>query len=140
MPRLMFDTNIISYTLKHPATPLAERYRSIPKSESRVSTIVEAELLYGVARLPEAAHLPALVAAALSSLEIVPWDSQCARAHADFRNRLQKLGRSMNFADSMIAAHALALNLVLVTNDFAFTNIPGLPTESWAIEPGHAYK
>lgn len=136
----MFDTNIISYTLKHPATPFAERYRSIPKFESCISTVVKAELLYGVARRPTEAHLPALVAAALSSLQIVSWDSHCARAHADFRNRLQKLGRCMTFADSMIAAHALALNLVLVTNDFAFTNIPGLLTESWAIEPGYAYK
>jgi len=136
----MFDTNIISYTMKHPATSLAERYRLTPTSDSQVSTVVEAELRYGVARLPKEAKLHGLVDAALSSLNIAPWDSACARAHAAFRVQLQKLRRSMTYADSMIAAHAVALNLILVTNDFVFEDVPGLDVEFWAIEPGHSYR
>ena len=45
----------------------------------------------------------------------------------------------MTYADSMIGAHAIALDLVLVTNDFVFEDVPGLHAEFWAIEPGHAY-
>ena len=140
MPRFMFDTNIISYTMKHPATLLAERYRGTPTSDSLISSVVEAELRYGAARLSKEAKLHSLVEAALSSLVVVPWDSDCARSHAVFRTRLQKSRRSMTYADTMIAAHAIALDLVLVTNDFVFEDVPGLRAEFWAIEPGHGYR
>jgi tRNA(fMet)-specific endonuclease VapC len=140
MLRFMFDTNIISYTMKHPATPLAERYRSTPSSEVLISSVVEAELRYGAARLPKDAKLHGLLEAALSSLTVDPWDSDCAHAHAAFRVTLQKIGRTMTYADSMIAAHAVARDLILVTNDSVFKEVPGLSGEFWAIEPGHAYK
>jgi tRNA(fMet)-specific endonuclease VapC len=140
MPRFMFDTNIISYTMKHPTTALAERYRFTPTSDVLVSSVVEAELRYGAARLPKEAKLHRLVEAALSSLTIASWDSNCAKAHASLRTRLQKMGRSMTYADAMIGAHAIALNLVLVTNDSVFQDVPGLHAEFWAIEPGHAYR
>jgi tRNA(fMet)-specific endonuclease VapC len=140
MPRFMFDTNIVSYTMKHPLTPLAERYRAVPTADSLVSSVVEAELRYGVARLPKEAKLHRLVDAALSSLIVDPWDSRCAQAHATFRMNLHKAGRTVPYADSMIAAHAIARDLVLVTNDFVFEGVPDLRVEFWAIEPGHAYK
>lgn len=136
----MFDTNIISYTMKHPATPLAEQYRGTPTQDVLVSSVVEAELRYGVARLPKEAKLHELLEAALSSLIVAPWDSECAKAHATFRANLQKSGQSMTFADSMIGAHAIALDLILVTNDFVFEDAPGLHVDFWAIEPGHAYR
>ena len=140
MPRFMFDTNIISYTMKHPTTPLAERYRRTPTSDSLISSVVEAELRYGAARLPKEAKLHGFVEAALSSLIVALWDSACARAHADFRTMLQKSRLSMTYADSMIAAHAIVLDLILVTNDSVFEEAPGLRAEFWAKEPGHAYK
>ena len=136
----MFDTNIISYTMKHPTTPLAERHRFMPASDAWISSVVEAELRYGAARLPKEAKLHGLVEAALSSLTVASWDSDCARAHATLRNGLQKTGRSMTYADTMIGAHAIALDLVLVTNDFVFEDVPGLHAEFWAIEPGHSYR
>ena len=140
MPRFMFDTNIISYTMKHPATPLAERYRSTSTQDALVSSIVEAELRYGVARLPREAKLHGLLEAALSSLIVAPWDGECAKAHAIFRTQLQKSGQAMTFADSLIGAHAIALDLILVTNDLVFEDAPGLHAEFWEIEPGHAYR
>ena len=136
----MFDTNIISYTMKHPATLLAERYRATPTANALISSVVEAELRYGVARLPREARLHGLIDAALSSLIVVPWDSACAQAHAVLRAGLQRSGHTMSYADTMIAAHSIARGETLVTNDRAFGDVPGLQVQFWNIEAGHAYK
>lgn len=131
MPRLMLDTNIVSYVLKRPHSPLANQFRQTPASDIAISSIVEAELRYGVARLPREARLPLLVDEALRSLSIYPWDSKCAQHCASLRAHLGSTGLPLSYADAMIAAHALALNLTLVTNDQAFARILNLRVENW---------
>ncbi len=135
MPRLMLDTNIISYVLKRPNSPIGERFRRTPSADIAVSSIVEAELRYGVARMPKEAHLPLLVDEALSRLTILPWDSACARQCAFLRAHLGTTGFALSYADAMIAAHALALNLTLVTKDQAFERVRNLRFEDWAESP-----
>ena len=132
MPRFMLDTNIISYVLKRPHSPLAERFRRTPATHMAISSIVEAELRYGVARLPKEAHLPLLVDETLRSLTIYPWDSACAQHCARLRASLESTGLPLSYADAMIAAHALALKLTLVTNDQAFGRVKDLDFEDWA--------
>ncbi len=135
MPRIMLDTNIISYVLKRPRTPLAERFRWTPAAEIVISSIVEHELRYGVARMPKEAHLPLLVEEALRPLAVAAWDSECARRCATLRADLQATGVTLSYADAMIAAHALALDLILVTNDDAFERVRGLRLENWVTDP-----
>ena len=127
----MLDTNIISYVLKRPHSPLGERYRRTPANDVAISSIVEAELRYGVARMPKQAHLPALVDEALRTLVILPWDSACARQCAFLRSHLGTTGFALSYADAMIAAHALALDLTLVTADQAFERVQNLRFEDW---------
>jgi tRNA(fMet)-specific endonuclease VapC len=136
----MLDTNIISYVLKRPHSPIAERYRRTPAADLAISVIVESELRYGVARLPKEAGLPILVEEALRTLSILPWDSACARQCAFLRTRLGETGLPLSYADAMIAAHALALNLTLITNDHAFERVPGLRLENWATNPADPIK
>jgi tRNA(fMet)-specific endonuclease VapC len=140
MQRLMLDTNIISYALKRPRSSLAARYRRTPAADILVSSVVEMELRYGVARLPAEAKLPMIVQEALRTLTIAPWDSACAQACAMLRAKLQPKGIKIPYADAMIAAHAMALNRTLVTNDSDFKRIPGLVTEYWPIEDGDPLK
>jgi tRNA(fMet)-specific endonuclease VapC len=140
MQRLMLDTNIISYALKRPHSALAARYRRTPAAAIMVSSIVEMELRYGVARLPKEAKLPSIVEEALRTLTIAPWDSACAQTCATLRAKLQPKGITIPYADAMIAAHAIALNRTLVTNDSDFNQIPGLVTEYWPIEDGDPRK
>lgn len=127
----MLDTNIISYVLKRPQSPIGERFRQTPAADIVVSSIVEAELRYGVARMPKEAHLPLLVDEALGRLTILPWDSACARHCASLRAHLGTTGFPLSYADAMIAAHALALDLTLVTNDQAFERVRNLRFEDW---------
>ena len=131
MPRLVLDTNIISYVLKRSHSPIANRFRRTPSADIAMSSIVEHELRYGVALMPKEAPLPLLVDEALSKLTIYPWDSACARQCALLRTHLGSTGLTLSYADAMIAAHALALRLTLVKNDRAFTRIPGLAVEDW---------
>ncbi len=135
MPRYLLDTNIISFSLKQ-SHPLLDRHVQLtPSHELTTSSIVEAELRYGAARLPAAARIHALLADFLPRIEILAWDSRCAAAFALLRRKLEITGRSLSLADAMIAAHALAHGLTLVTNDQAFHNVESLPLEDWTKAP-----
>jgi predicted nucleic acid-binding protein len=92
-----------------------------------------AELLYG-ARLGE--NDPSVMAAVRAFLARIPiqsWDGEAAEAHARIRVRAKRLGRSAGAFDIMIAAHADALGVTLVTSDAAIKNlkIDGLKIVSW---------
>jgi tRNA(fMet)-specific endonuclease VapC len=135
MPSIMLDTNIISYVLKRPSSRTAEQYRALPCNEIVLSSIVEHELRYGVARLPKEANLHLLVNEALRPLTILAWDSACAARCAIVRTQLSETGLPLSYADAMIAAHALVLDLTLVTNDQAFHRVQGLRLENWVTDP-----
>ena len=62
---------------------------------------------------------------------ILPWDSSAAQAYGELRAYLQREGQPMGNLDVMIAAHALALEVILVTNDKAFSRIKRLKVEDW---------
>ncbi len=135
MPRYLLDTNIISFNLKQSHPLLDHRVQLTPSHELTTSSIVEAELRYGAARLPATARIHALLADFLPRIEILAWDSRCAAAFALLRRNLEIAGRSLSLADAMIAAHALVYNLTLVTNDQAFHNVESLPLEDWTKAP-----
>ncbi len=69
----------------------------------------------------------------LARISIQAWDELAAEAHARIRVRAKRLGRSAGAFDIMIAAHADALGMTLVTSDAAIKNlkIDGLETVSW---------
>jgi len=68
---------------------------------------------------------------------ILPWDSDAARRYGLLRATLEGEGQPMGNLDVMIAAHALAVGAVLVTNDQAFARIKKLKVEDWTKESRH---
>ncbi len=96
-----------------------------------VSAVTEGELRYGVARRTGAAKLRTIVDEFLLRVTILPWDSEAAKQYGKLRATLERDGEPMGNLDMMIGAHALALELVLVTNDKAFKRIKGLHIEDW---------
>ena len=64
-------------------------------------------------------------------MTILPWNSEAAQRYGQIRAALEREGQAMGNLDTMIAAHALALGTVLVTNDQAFTRIKELNVEDW---------
>ena len=130
--RYMLDTNTASYIIKgHPAE-IRDRLLSVPMMNVCISAITEAELLRGVAKKPEAKRLPIVVKEFLLRVEILPWDSMAAKAYADLRTACEKEGKPLGTMDMLIASHAKAEGVVLVTNDHAFHNVGHLlEVEDW---------
>ena len=129
--RYLLDTNTASYVIKGNIPSVRERLLKVPMARLAISTVTEAELLFGAARKPEAAQLKIAVDEFLLRVEALPWDSTAARHCADVRAALERSGAPMGNLDMMIAAHALALEAVLVTNDRAFRRLSRLKLENW---------
>lgn len=124
----MLDTNTVSYLVKgHPS--VVERFEATDPAAICISAITHAELLYGLARRPEATRLAMLVHRFLAAVEIEPWD--CGGDYAELRAHNEGKGISMADLDMLIAAHASNLGAVLVTADGVFRHVAGVLCENW---------
>jgi tRNA(fMet)-specific endonuclease VapC len=129
--RYLLDTNTASYVIKGNIPRVRDRLLKVPMAQLAISAVTEAELLFGAARKPEAVRLKLAVEEFLLRVEALPWDSKAARHYADVRAALEHHGKAMGNLDMMIAAHALAAEAVLVTNDRAFRRLGNLKLEDW---------
>lgn len=72
------------------------------------------------------------LAAFVAGLRVLPFDSAAAAAYGRLRHRLESAGTPLGPNDLLIAAHALSLGAVLVTDDVAeFGRVRGLRVENW---------
>lgn len=130
-PKYMLDTNICIYLMKHQPVEVRARFEQCFVGEVVISAITLAELEYGVACLGEAqsanrVHLDAFI----EDVPVAPFEALAARAYgpARFGNR----DRSRDALDKLIAAHAMALDVTLVTNNEAdFAAYSNLTVENW---------
>lgn len=126
----ILDTNIASYIIKnHPA--VRRKLLTEPSNKICISCITQAELLFGVAKRPEATNLKIAVHEFLIRIDVLPWDSAAANWYALIRSELERKGKVCGGMDMMIASHALSIDATLVTNDQAFQNIDQLTLEDW---------
>ena len=128
--RYMLDTNMVSHFIKG-ANNVRNKVVSVPMSELGISAITEGELLFGLAKKTDAKQLSIVVHEFLIRVDVLPWDSAVAACYGTLRADMQKKGRILGNLDMLIAAHALALGLVLITNERAFTQVEGLKIEDW---------
>jgi tRNA(fMet)-specific endonuclease VapC len=127
----LLDTNVISNAVRYHSGNAARMMRDAPDGTVGTSIVVTAELRFGYARSPSA-RLEQQVEALLEGLEIVGWDEPCDRVYAALRSDLERRGALIGPMDMMIAAHALALDAVLVTdNEREFRRVAGLKVENW---------
>jgi tRNA(fMet)-specific endonuclease VapC len=127
----LLDTNISSYVIKGNFPRVRERLLRVPIREIGVSVITEAELRFGVARVPNAEKLALAVEEFLLRVEVLAWDSTAARRYARLRAALEESSEPVGNLDLMIAAQALAVEATLGTNDRVFRRIKGLRIEDW---------
>ncbi len=133
----LLDTNIISYLMRRDVALINERFASALRLDRPVamSAIVYAELLFGAENVPSPKRRMQLVseiAAACKLIAVLDWPSDAAALHATLRSKLVKTGKSIGFMDSLIAAHALAIDATLVTNnEREFQRVHGLKIENW---------
>ena len=138
MTRYVLDTNIVSFLVKRKYPALDRRVLALSGDRYAISSVVEAELRFGLALAPDQASFRPLTEDFLREVNIQPWDSLCAERYAELAARQQRLGKPLSNFDTMIAAHALAYGFILVTNDAAFRHIKGLKLEDWTKGPQRA--
>ena len=130
--RYMLDTNTISHVVKQHAN-VARHLVAVPMESLCLSAITAGELLYGLARRPDAVQLQAAVTELMRRVDILQWDASAAERYGVVRAELERTGGSLGPLDMLIAAHALVVGAVLVTNDRAFSQISQLPIEDWTV-------
>jgi tRNA(fMet)-specific endonuclease VapC len=132
MKRYLLDTNTVSHLLKgHPA--VARRVVAVPMASLCISAITEGELLFGLAKRPDAKRLHLLVQEFLRRVDVLPWDSSIAKYYGTVRADMERLDKILASIDLLIAVHALSLGAVMVTNDQAFCQVTDLSIEDWTI-------
>src|SRR5882724_2901676 len=130
--RYLLDTNMASYVIKGNVPRVRERLLTVPMAEVGISVVTEAELRFGVARIPEAVRLKTAVEEFLLRVEVLPWNSEAAQYYAEVRAALERAGKPMGNMDMMIAAQALAAQAALVTHDRVFRRVKQLKIEDWS--------
>lgn len=128
--RYMLDTNMASHFIKG-NHHVQNKVSSVSMSDLAISVITEGELLFGLAKRPDVKKLSIVVHEFLIRVDVLPWDSAVAACYGALRADLQRKGGIMGNLDLLIAAHALSLGVVLITNDGAFSQIDSLKIEDW---------
>jgi len=128
--RYLLDTNIVSHFVRQHRQVIRHAI-AIPIQALCISAITEGELLFGLARRPQATALGAGIQQFIQRIDVLSWDRNAAANYANLRASQEKRGKPLAPLDLLIAAHALAAGATLVSNDSAFTQIPGLTTEDW---------
>ncbi|MBB5577854.1 MULTISPECIES: type II toxin-antitoxin system VapC family toxin [Rhizobium] len=131
MSGYLLDTNIISDLIRNPFGPAARRIEEIDPKEICTSIVVAAELRYGCAK-KGSAKLSAKVESVLETIPVLPLDMPADIKYGSIRAELEATGQSIGHNDLLIAAHANALDLTLVTdNTREFQRIHALKLENW---------
>ncbi len=127
----LFDTNILSTLIKQPSGLLAKKITKLDETSFCTSIIAACELRYG-AQKKGSRELISKVELLLANIIIMPLGNDVDQRYAVLRAALEKRGEPISAHDMLIAAHALALNLTLVTaNEREFNRVPGLVVENW---------
>lgn len=129
--RFLLDTNILSDVVRRPRGEVARRMRDESEDSICTSIIVAAELRYGAAERA-APRLSAQLEMILDVLEILPFEPPADAIYGSVRADLERRGQLIGPNDLLIAAQALALGHILVTDNVGeFSRVQGLAVENW---------
>ena len=130
--RYMLDTNICICAIKNQPAQVLAQLRAHEAEGIGISSVSVAELYFGVSKSGSARNLAALQQF-LEPLEIADFDLNAAQVYGTLRFTLERLGTPIGPLDTQIAAHALALEATLVTNNVReFSRVSGLNLINWA--------
>ena len=132
----MLDTNIASYLLKGKSPASRDRILSLRPGElACISTVTEAEMLYGIAKSDIGEQRMRMLTWFLQLVTIHTWGREEAAVYGRLRAKQEAMGKTLGPLDMQIAAHAISLGAVLVTRDKAFHHVPDLlGVENWATD------
>jgi tRNA(fMet)-specific endonuclease VapC len=134
--RYLLDTNIVSDLVRNPQGKVARQVRKVGEKHVCTSIVVAAELRYGADK-KGSARLSSQLDAVLGALEVLPFETPADASYGLLRTRLEKRGTPIGANDLLnndllIAAHALTLGCVIVTdNEREFSRVKGLRLQNW---------
>lgn len=131
--KYMLDTNICIYIIKQKPQKVINRFRQAKVSEIGVSSITLSELEYGVIKSANPEQNKLALTQFVAPIEIPAYDDAAAQHYGRVRAYLERQGTPIGSLDLLIAAHALSLNAVLITNnEKEFKRVSKLKIENWA--------
>jgi len=131
--KLMLDTNVCIYLIKEHPPSVLERFASHAVGDIGISVMTLAELEYGVSKSSRPARNREALDQFIAPLELASFDRRATAAYGKLRSTLEKKGQSIGSMDLLIAAHALSLDVRLITRNVReFGRVPGLSVEDWA--------
>lgn len=129
----MLDTDICIYVIKSKPVHVLHRMESIPPEHLCMSSITFAELVNGAKKSMKAAENLEKLSALSDAMQVLPFDKRAAIAYGSVRSDLEMRGEVIGGNDLLIAAHAISLGKVLVTNnEREFSRVTGLTIDNWA--------
>jgi tRNA(fMet)-specific endonuclease VapC len=131
MLKYMLDTNIVIYTIKNRPDEVRTAFNK-HDGQMSISTVTLGELIYGAERSSQPEKNMAVIEGMAARLEVLPFEPQDAAHFGQLRAELMNIGAPIGPYDMMIAGHARARGLILVTNNSReFERVPGLRIENW---------
>jgi len=134
--KYLLDTDICSHIIKQRPQKILKKFAEIPMDDIVVSSITVAELRFGIEKLtrchPNIKITHQDIDTFLSHLQILCWDENAAYHYGKIRDSLTATGSLIGGMDMLIAAHAVSINAILVTNNTReFKRIRKLTVENW---------
>lgn len=128
----LLDTDTSSYAIRGASATLDAALAAAAPGSLAISAITRAELMFGLEKRGNPRALARLVQGFLDRVTVLPWDAAAADRYAKLRVQLERGGTPIGLFDTMIAAHALALGAVLVSNNRKhFQQVKALILENW---------
>ena len=130
--KFLLDTNICIYLIKQKPPDILPKFNTHQVGDIGVSSITVAELEFGVQKSQFPQKNQQALEQFLIPLNIVNFDRAAAIIYGDIRAKLEKQGTPIGSLDTLIAAHALSLNVTLITNNVKeFKRLPNLKLDNW---------
>jgi tRNA(fMet)-specific endonuclease VapC len=129
---ILLDTNICIYIIKRKPEEVLRHFQQYHPGDIGISSITLAELQYGVAKSQARKRNSEALSEFLIPLEILSFDESATQAYGAIRTLLEQQGKTIGAMDLLIAAHAVSLGAILVTNNVKeFKKVPDLTIENW---------
>ena len=122
--RYLMDTNVISHIMQGRDVKLLAKLSKLPIGQAVISSVTLAEIEYGIQRRGSSEKLRNALTQVLLRMDVLPWDAAAATCYGELCSSLEAQGINLSDFDMMIAAHAVALKVTLVSRDKAFAHLP----------------
>ena len=134
--RLLLDTNICIYAMKHKPASVLRKLQTMSPDDVGVSIITAAELWYGAKKSLHPERNRSLMTTFLAEFQVLPFNEPAAEHYSSIRTHLEQVGQVIGELDMLIAGQARCLDLTLVThNTREFERVPNLHIEDWYAAP-----